>query len=256
MKTLLKLISCILLVSFFAIQFKNVNVKAQEQEIDWMDDFLIGIGMSQELIAALPEETKQIMCEYLDENAEFVSYTTQYITWDENGDINVASDLSDNVFAISLATAKTQISGELAYAFFPSFNWSKVTKIKNDSFSFALYPGWGIVDFEEATLRVSVRNSYGDVVQGVSLSPTSADDRAMSFKFSDIGSVDVYFEGHGVFYAKDAKGNAMPSMYLHYFHDDSFSRNIKYDILLPSLVVSGASSNSYGQKLVNLTFSK
>lgn len=255
MKKIYKFIVCLLLISTIQIPLGQITTKAEES-IAWMDQFLEKIGMSSELINSLSEGKKQMICKHLDLNSEFLSYSEKHISFDEDGNIMTTSDSLESDVTFSIALAKTNLSTDLTYVFFPSFTWHKVEKVKNDSFSCALYPGWGIVDYEESNLEIWLKNSYGDKVQSSSCSPKSGTDRAITFRFDSIQSNQILSEGNAVFYAKDYAGNSMELMYMHYFHDNTYSRDMNYQILLPSLQVFNQSSDNYKEKLKPVEFDK
>ena len=257
MKKCCKLVCCIMMIVLTVVQSRGVITRAQESKTEEIDNFLLAIGMSEELIHTLPQGQKEMMYQHLDENAEFCSYTVQHLSWDE-GELRLNRSISESDMTISLAVAKTTMNlgiGE-AYIFFPSFVWHTMEAISNDSFSFSLYPGWEVLAAEDKNLEVWLRNQNGDKVHSTSVPVTSIDDRAMSYKIKDVGTLSQLYEGHAIFYAKAVNSNATPTMTVHYFHDETFSRNIRYSILLPSLVVSGASSNNYDQQIKSIAFKK
>lgn len=229
----------------------SISISAQAQVSK--DTYLLNAGFPQYLIDEMSDMQKDIIYENSKNKiVRFAGYETQSFVLDENeklspietrGGTISSSDLTISVFG----TYTINSSGTVLYSsVYPNFVWHKAVKVKNDSFSMAMYSGWEARPGEE-NLRLHLLNSSGQSAQYVDLNPTESHDSGYSYKVpSNTGFMQGMYAGYAYYNIDKKSSSASPRISLHYVHDTSPLFNVSYSISLSFFGISlSANSNKY-----------
>lgn len=172
-----------------------------------VDAYLAETGMPQDVIDALDDELKQTIFESSNgEPKEFSSY--QHLSYPEvsHGGI-VPAGIPEDDFSISVVSFKesTKYNGYDQYSIYPSFEWKKETKIKNDKFGFSLPEGWETVPGSNKKNLVLYGHDYTTTSwsrAGSINTPCSAALTGYAFDgFDEHCLTSMYYKGNAFFYA-------------------------------------------------------
>ncbi len=241
-----KLIAVITIISLFICSF---GVSATKP-ID-IDDFLLQAGFPEDIIDKMSDVQKDMVYENSkNEIIKFAGYESQdFVLENDNlspvqprGGLISSSDLTLSVFGIYSIDVYGTVLNSTVY---PSFVWHTPVKVKNDSFSMAMYSGWEAIPGQE-NLNLHLMNSYGQSAQQVSLDPSNSHAAGYSYKIpSNIGFNQALYEGHAYYKIDKKTTNASPRISLHYVHDTSPSLNVSYSINIGFLSISLSVNNNY-----------
>lgn len=211
------------------------------------DDLLLSKGVPQDIVNQLPEKQKDLIMRTLPDDAQFESFEKrEYPAEDSNTGIRPMSDtIPDSELTLSVMAFSITYNGTPCYSIYPSFVWDSYVKLKNDSFSMALYPGWEAIPGKN-NLEVWVRNVQGDPVQHTSVDAAVSNYYGYSYKIpSNVGSLQGGYEGHAYLYAIKKSSTATHAISLNYADDTSWLFSASYSISIgpASINVTGDDSN-------------
>ena len=242
----IKLIAIMTIISLFVC---SIGVSATTPVS--IDDFLLEAGFPQGLVDNMSEIQKDIIYENSkNQTIRFAGYDRQDFVLEgeqlspvqSRGGLISSSDLTLSVFgAYSVGSGGTVLYSSV----YPSFEWHTPVKVKNDSFSMAMYSGWEARPGEE-NLRLHLMNSYGQSAQHVDLEPNNSHSAGYSYKVpSNIGAMQAMYAGYAGYNIDKKTTNASPRISLHYVHDTSPLLNISYGINISSSGFSITVNNNY-----------
>lgn len=239
----IKLIS---VMSVISILVGSVGVSAV-QPIG-VDEFLIKAGFPESLVTEMSEIQKEII--YNNSKNKVIKFagheTKDFVLDDENnlspvqarGGLISSSDLTISVLGTYTVDGK---GSTLYHTVYPSFVWKKAVKVKNDSFSMAMYSGWEAIPGEE-NFRLHLLNSSGQSAQYVDLDPNQSHSAGYSYKVSSsTGASQALYSGYAYYNIEKKNSSASPRISLHYVHDKSPALNVSYGISIKfaSISISG-----------------
>lgn len=243
----IKLIAIMTIISLFIC---SVGVSATQPVS--IDDFLLEAGFPQDLIDSMSEIQKDIIYENSkNQIIKFAGYETQSFVLDDDDNLSPvqpraglisSSDLTISVFG----TYTTNSSGTVLYSsVYPSFVWNKAVKVKNDSFSMAMYSGWEARPGEE-NFRLHLLNSSGQSAQYVDLNPNNSHSAGYSYKVpSNTGAMQGMYAGYAYYNIDKKSSSASPRISLHYVHDKSPLFNVSYGINIGFFSISLSVNSDY-----------
>lgn len=242
----IKLIAVMTIISLFMCSIGVAAVTPVN-----IDEFLLEAGFPQNLIDGMSEVQKDMMYDtFKNETIRFAGYARQDFSLENDtlspvqprGGLIPASDLTLTVFGIY----SIDVYGNVLHSTVcPSFIWNTPVKVKNDSFSMAMYSGWEAVPGVE-NLRLHLMNSYGQSAQQVDLDPSQSHSAGYSYKIpSNIGFNQAIYEGHASYRIDKMNPDASPRISLHYVHDTSPLLNISYGITIDFFSISLSVNNNY-----------
>lgn len=248
----MKKIKCLSGFLILAILICSISVSAQTNIS--IDDYLINAGFPQQLVDTMSDVQKEIIYQHSDnQQIRFAGYEVHEFSLDENdnlspietrGGLISESDLTISVFG----TYTMNSSGTILYSsVYPNFVWNEPVKVKNDSFSMAMYSGWEAIPGEE-NFRLHLMNSQGESAQYVDLNPTNSHSAGYSYKVpSNTGAMQGMYAGYAYYDIDKTTSSASPRISLHYVHDKSTFLNVSYSISLGfgSISLSGNSDKLY-----------
>lgn len=235
MKKRTLLIKLVAIITILSISVCSIGVSAAQTVS--IDDFLLEAGFPQDLIDTMSEIQKEIIYEKSKNDIiKFAGYETQNFVLSEEdglsaiqprGGLISESDLTISVFG----TYTTNSSDTVLYStVYPNFVWHKPVKVKNDSFSMAMYSGWEAIPGEE-NLRLHLMNSQGESAQYVDLNPANSHSAGYSYKIpSNTGAMQGMYAGYAYYDIDKTSSSASPRISLHYVHDKSSIINASYSI--------------------------
>ena len=245
----IKFLSIFLII---AVLICSISVSAQTNNI--IDDYLLEAGFPQELVDTMSDMQKEIIYQHSDnQQIRFAGYEVQEFSLDDNdclsrietrGGLISESDLTISVFG----TYTTNSSGTILYSsVYPNFVWHKPVKVKNDSFSMAMYSGWEAIPGEE-NFRLHLMNSQGESAQYVDLNPTNSHSAGYSYKIpSNTGAMQGMYAGYAYYDIDKMTSSASKRISLHYVHDKSsiFSASYSISIGFGSISLSSNDDDLY-----------
>ena len=242
----IKLISVMTIISLFIC---SIGVSAAQPVS--IDDFLLDAGFPQNLVDTMSEIQKDIIYENSkNQIIKFAGYETQSFVLEDDelspvqprAGLISPSDLTISVFG----TYTTNSSGTVLYSsVYPSFVWNKPVKVKNDSFSMAMYSGWEARPGEE-NLRLHLMNSYGQSAQYVDLNPNKSHSAGYSYRVpANTGAMQGMYAGYAYYNIDKKSSSASPRISLHYVHDKSPLFDVSYGINLGYFSISISVNSDY-----------
>ncbi len=229
----------------------SMSISAQEQ--NYIDQYLLDAGFPTSVVETLSESKKEFIYEKTNnKNISFCNYETKGFNINDDGALseNIASPcgglLNSSEITVDVIGIIADTSEGIEYSVFPSFTWHVVKKVKNDSFSMSMYPGWEVVPGER-NLRLYFINNQGNSVY-TDLDCTDSTSSGYTFKIpSSVGANQGYYEGHAYFDVEKTSTSASNRISLHYTHDASTSMNVSYSINLgiASISLSGNTDPLY-----------
>ncbi len=225
------------ILTIMAMLFCSASASAQQAQD--INKYLLDAGFPQSLVESMSETKKDYIYQITHdkENISFCSYEEKQFNVNEDGLLLEAeatprgglinsSDLTVDVVGIVADT-----SDGIEYSVFPSFVWHVVKKVKNDSFSMSMYPGWEAIPGAR-NMSLYFKNAYGNSTY-TDLNPSDSNSSGYVFKIpSNVGTVQGLYEGHAYYDLIKKSSNPTPAISLLYTHDASTTMNLSYSIEL------------------------
>lgn len=240
MKKLLSIICTISLL--LMIVPLGVSANSLDSEIN---TFLLNSGVPEEVVNSLSLGQKEMIYDTIgNSSAEFcgcdirsfelnnnVLESTGTVSISANDEIQPQSGLiSNSDLVLSVVGFKSTDGSTTEYYVYPSFEWKKPVKVKNDSFAMSMYNGWEAIPGKR-NLRLHLHNYEGESVQYVDLNPTNANSSGYSYKVpSSIGFMQGMYQGHAYYILNKTSSSATAAISLHYVHDNSSAMNLSYSL--------------------------
>ena len=231
------------------------------------DEFLLSIGMPQDVINSLTEtkryEIFRNMTESAVEDIVFDSFTQKgydFLEHDEEpiqtfsitieyGDLIIPYvTIPSSDLRLSVIAGNGILNGQPVTLIYPSFTWQRAVNLRNDGFAIALFPGWEVVAGANVNMRLwaidtrnGSRHSFSDHA------PTNATAAGYAFRFntgSTMGGI-FRFEGIATITARNTGANAARSISLNYAHDTSslFNTSFSFGIGPASISINGGGNS-------------
>ena len=242
------------IITIISICICSIGVSADNNVHD-VDQFLLEAGFPSDLVNDMSQIQKDLIFEQ--SNGKMIGYggkaTQNFVLDDAQKLVEVDGTMQSRSGVISssdltlsvISTYTMDLNGNiLYYTVYPNFVWHKAVKVKNDSFSMTMYPGWEAIPQDE-NFRLHLMNSNGDSAQYVDIAPTGSGSAGYTYKVpSSVGALQGMYEGYAYFSVEKTTSSASQRITLHYVHDKSSSMNISYSISIANFSINLSSSNS------------
>ncbi|TDQ38311.1 hypothetical protein [Aureibacillus halotolerans] len=231
-----------ILTGFVSVSASDGNYSIDENE---MDEFLIGLGVPEDVISNLTYLGKLEIFNSVEPDAEFDGFTEKEVSLPATeGDSSIA-----NIPRSSLDLRVTGFSNsDGTYSIYPSFIWKERARLQNDSFGFALNSNnWTTVAGDVGLNIHMVDASPGYTDRYYYDRPSTSNFAGHAFKIpSGDGELNHdHYEGHAHFTAEPNGSNVDRQIILRY-GDDTHGAigTASYSINVGPFSVSFPSSDS------------
>lgn len=224
-----KALIVVVLVGFLFSISTELGVSASDQvpSTSELNSMLENLGVPSDVIDSLTFDAKLEIFLTVDPDAVFDGYTEEdvYLPDNESGEISM--------FTIPTSQLKLTVSGfknsDGTYTIYPSFYWKVSTRVRNDSFGFALDSNRWTTVAGNVNMRLVMKNAFPSANPGLR-DEVEYFDRASTSNFSghvfkipkNMGKTKhLSYEGHANFRAKP-KGSGVDRKIILSYGDDTF----------------------------------
>lgn len=226
----MKKIVCFVLTLVMVLSSLCIYISATETITN--DEFLLSLGVPQNVINQLTEGQKCNLRETIPVDAIYCSYETSTMNLSESIGYSITrlGTIPADELTMSAMGFEVTVNGELQYCVSVSFilDFSSFVNLDNDAFVISLYSGWEYSGFGNQNLRVYDNDTaYDDYL------PINTTSYGSEYRLSDNSiSLDGDYEGYTNCYLRKVDSNATHAINLRYVQDALSSDNSQYTVNL------------------------